>query len=555
MKKLTKKILLFVVILLSGILCSGCQYLTVKSNTTKESETTETTKDNNPTTKEIISTTLKEDDSTTTKEDITTTEEEPSTTEEEPTTTEEEPSTTEEESSTTKEESSTTEDIPSSKEDDGTTGTTKPTIHSDDGPTTTKPIESSSSDDINTSNNNEITYETGYIEDYSNGMTLCADGYVENVIYEDFQIHFIETGVYSTGESIYIKAGNTDILIDAGPSTSAISGITEYIDKFCLDKRLEYVITTHSHSDHWAGMYGSSSKTNGIMYTYEIGTIIQFAVTTKTNSGANTEYGKYLAAVEYARNNGANVYTAAECINEENGASSYYVLDQEKNMSMTILYNYYYFNKSSDENNHSVCTLISYGDKHFLLTGDLEEAGERKMAEYYDGSSPSKTLPNVELFKSGHHGSQTSSNECLLSKINPKISVVCCCAGTTEYTCNNDSIFPTQAFIDRIAKYTDRVYVNSMMKEKETCETGTFTFEAMNGTITISSNSEYVGIYATNNLIKLKDTDWFNETIYIDSSNFVASGTKGSKNYYTYYSKDYTQDGLTAIKRRVWPSS
>ena len=43
---------------------------------------------------------------------------------------------------------------------------------------------------------------------------------VENVIYEDFQVHFLELGVYNTGDCTYIKAGETDVLIDAGAAAA-----------------------------------------------------------------------------------------------------------------------------------------------------------------------------------------------------------------------------------------------------------------------------------------------------------------------------------------------
>ena len=35
-------------------------------------------------------------------------------------------------------------------------------------------------------------------------------------VYSDFQIHFLELGNIYAGDSIYIKAGENDILIDAG---------------------------------------------------------------------------------------------------------------------------------------------------------------------------------------------------------------------------------------------------------------------------------------------------------------------------------------------------
>jgi hypothetical protein len=177
-----------------------------------------------------------------------------------------------------------------------------------------------------------------------------------------------------------------------------------------------------------------------------------------------------------------------------------------------------------------------------MLTGDLEKEGEEAMAAYYDGSSQEKTLPHVDLFKAGHHGSKTSSNECLLKLITPDIVTVCCCAGGSEYTSNYNNVFPTQEFITRVAKYTDQIYVTSLFNEK------TLEFESLNGNIIVSCDGTNVAVAATNNTTKLKDTEWFNETVYVDSEGNICSGAKKED----FFTKD--TPGVTAVPRRVWPS-
>lgn len=366
-----------------------------------------------------------------------------------------------------------------------------------------------------------------------------TEGYTENVIYDDFQIHFLELGNKYAGDCTYIKAGDTDILIDAGSRKDSADDIKTYVDQYCTDGKLEYVIATHAHQDHIAGFVGTGSGVNrtGILYQYQVDTIIDFAL-----SDATTQiYQDYLTARERLLADGTKHYTAAECFTNSNGASATYSLGE--GMSFTILYNYYYFNSAKntegEENNYSVCTLFSYQQHNFLLTGDLEQEGEEKLAEYYTAH---EGLGKVELFKGGHHGSATSSNECLLEIIQPEICCVCCCAGSTEYTANYNTIFPTQAFITRIAKYTDRVYVTSLLNEE------TKQFEAMNGNITISSNGVGIGLFATNHLTKLKDTAWFNAIIYVDADDKISSG-KGKEDFFT-----QNTVGVRQVKRRIWPT-
>ena len=306
----------------------------------------------------------------------------------------------------------------------------------------------------------------------------------------ELQIHFMELGNKATGDSIYIKAGDTDILVDAGSRTDSTDTTSAYINQYCTDGVLEYVIATHADQDHIAGFAGSKNSPS-MFERYEIGTIIDFALTNKDTQTYKTYVEKRDAAVAA----GAVHYTALQCWNETDGAKRVYEVSD--GVEMEILYNYYYENESKDENNYSVCLMFNQGDKHFLFTGDLEEDGEEQLVVY-------NQLPKVELFKAGHHGSKTSSNDCLLQVIQPEIVCVCCCAGTDEYTDNKENQFPTQAMIDRVSKYTDRVYVTSL--GDESTEAG---YVSMNGNIVVSSGRKGVTVECSNNNTLLKDTEWF----------------------------------------------
>ena len=320
----------------------------------------------------------------------------------------------------------------------------------------------------------------------------------------EISFHFMELGNNYTGDSIYIKAVETDILIDAGSSTNSSDTISEYIDQYCTDGKLEYVVATHADQDHIAGFAGSNSSPS-IFDRYECEMIIDFP---RTNKSTQT-YQKYLEKREAEVSAGATHYTALQCWNETDGAKRVYELAD--GIEMEILYNYFYEHDSSDENNYSVCLLFNQGDKHFLFTGDLEEEGEEYLVEYNE-------LPKVELFKAGHHGSGTSSTDTLLSVIDPEIICVCCCAGSVEYTQNLENTFPYQVTIDRFAKYTDQVYVTTYGtiekvidkngKEKW-ADSG---FHSLHGNIVVKSDQKGVVVHCSaNDGVLLKDTEWFRE--------------------------------------------
>ena len=167
------------------------------------------------------------------------------------------------------------------------------------------------------------------------------------------------------------------------------------------------------------------------------------------------------------------------------------------------MYNYYYEHETSDENDYSVCALLTQkspsGDKNFLFTGDLEEKGESYLVD-------NNNLPQVELFKGGHHGSYTASTEKLLSVIKPKNVAVCCCCGTTEYTSNPQNTFPSQAFIDRVAKYTQNIYCTTLI-----IDYAEGLFESLNGNIVFYVKDDKLLLNCSNNNTVLKDTEWFKQ--------------------------------------------
>lgn len=317
----------------------------------------------------------------------------------------------------------------------------------------------------------------------------------ESITSDDMSIHFLELGNKYTGDCTLIKAGDIEVLIDAGSRNSSAETIDEYLTAYCTDGVLEYVIATHAHQDHIAGFVGTkkNNERNGILYTYSIGTLIQFSLTNSTSK----LYGDYCEAVEYARSKGTTVYTATECWKGENGASRSYTLGE--GIRMEILYQKFYEQKTSDENDYSVCTLFTQGNNHYLFTGDLEKDGEASLVA-------SNTLPHCKLYKGGHHGSPTSSTSALLAAIQPEVVCVCCCCGSEEYTTNIQNVFPSQAFVDRVAPYTDKIYVTTMVDSQS--EKG---FTSMNGNIVVSSNGGALTVRCSNNDTLFKDTQWFQE--------------------------------------------
>ena len=308
---------------------------------------------------------------------------------------------------------------------------------------------------------------------------------------DEISINFLELGNKYTGDATFIKVGETDILIDAGSRQNSATTIANFVDTYCEDGILEYVIATHAHQDHIAGFVGSNSDA-GIFKRYKIDTLIDFSLTNATSQ----IYKDYVALRDEKVTSGdiAHHYTAKDCI-EANGVTEFFEVGA--GVTMEILKQKFYSETSSDENNYSVCTLFTQGENNYLFTGDLEKEGEESLVAL-------NNLPECTLFKGGHHGSYTANTDTLLSVIKPKTVCICCCAGSDEYTKTPANMFPAQDALDRIAKYTDQVFVTPVVSDVEPG------YKSMNGNITFYSEKgkEYT-ITGSNNSIILKDTDWF----------------------------------------------
>ncbi|MBQ8451706.1 MAG: MBL fold metallo-hydrolase [Clostridia bacterium] len=336
-----------------------------------------------------------------------------------------------------------------------------------------------------------------------------ADGIdVDEIKSEDLSIHFIELGNKYTGDCVLIKTGNTEILVDAGSKASSINTIESYIDTYCTDNVLEYIIITHAHEDHYAG-FVTPANTESLFDYYSkdgrsIETVVTFAQTHKTT--ANAMFKNFDRELTEVKSTGTNVFTALNCWNNEivNGVASQRTYSLENGISLEFLYQKFYEESNKDEtsteNNFSVCFQIVQGTKKYLFTGDLEKDGEQSLVE-------ENSLGPVELYKAGHHGSKTSSSEALLNVIQPKIVCVCCCAGSSEYTKKNENQFPTQEFVDRVSIYTKQIFVTTLCIDYNA---GTFT--SFNGNIVVhSSGTNNSTVSCSNNTTILKETDWFKQ--------------------------------------------
>ena len=90
------------------------------------------------------------------------------------------------------------------------------------------------------------------------------------------------------------------------------------------------------------------------------------------------------------------------------------VTDQVSNKDFKILHP---FEEGKGTNQDSMVLYQKIGNYRFLFTGDLDQAGELKVIDRYPDL-------RVDVLKSGHHGSKTSSNPQFVDQIAPKLAII-----------------------------------------------------------------------------------------------------------------------------------
>ncbi len=195
--------------------------------------------------------------------------------------------------------------------------------------------------------------------------------------------------------------------------------VKSYLDKQGITQ-LDYVIATHPHSDHMGCM-------DKIVGYYDIGEIILPHID-ESDMPTTKYFERFLTAVE---NKGYS-------ITEAEPDRTIKIGDAECKFIAPCSDDY------SNANNYSVGIIMTNGDNSFIFTGDAEKLAEKEMID-------SGRLKDIDVYKAGHHGSDTSSSEEFLEIIKPDIAVISCGEG-------NSYGHPCDITLENLSKYTDKIY-------------------------------------------------------------------------------------------------
>lgn len=325
-------------------------------------------------------------------------------------------------------------------------------------------------------------------------ITVKGEGIVQSL-----EIYFIDIGKYGAGdcgESIYIKYGDIDIIVDAGDHfESTIQAVTEAINQRMEDDTIEYVIATHPDGDHIGGMAA-------LFANFQIETLIKFEgdYTTQKYKNMETAY----------KNEGCNVYEIKSDIMDKNLGERFISLSND--VFISFIDTSYYTNDES--NGKSIVFILEAYGTRVLMTGDADNAsGHTDLEQRYQSQ-----VGDIDILKVVHHGTANGTSIDFLNIVDPEVAIICngnylgnkhghptptCLSNLYTYDSNMKVYAITGGgTIDGVANKANRTYKCSSEDR----------FNQRNGLITLSidNNGYYLSSeYYGKNILEIKDTDYY----------------------------------------------
>lgn len=246
------------------------------------------------------------------------------------------------------------------------------------------------------------SYFTGnWNKSNSNGDTLgTADG--------ELVVYFIDVG---QADSIYIKDGNSNMLIDAGNNADGPL-LVKYLRSLGI-KEFKYAVGTHAHEDHIGGM--DDIIKNFTIDKYYMPNVIS---TSKT-------FEDVLDSL-----NDKKISPTIPSIGDK------FSLDQAQFEVLSV------GNDAEDLNDTSVVLKMTYNSTCTLFMGDASSNIEKNLLD--------KDI-NCQVLKIGHHGSKYSSSDEFIKKVKPTYGIIM--VGK-----DNKYGHPTKKVLDVLNKYNVTIH-------------------------------------------------------------------------------------------------
>lgn len=200
-------------------------------------------------------------------------------------------------------------------------------------------------------------------------------------------VHFIDV---DQADCALLECGGQYMLIDGGNRDDG-QLVVSYLEQQGVEE-LEAVVCTHAHEDHVGGL-------PSVLAVYPTK-----AVYAPTKTYASKVFDDFLY---YTDQQGLEVTLPVPGDTMTLGAAQVTVLGPVKTYAET--------------NDTSIVLRLDFGQTSFLFTGDMEVAAENDMLDYWENRPG---MPDADVLKVGHHGSNTSTGYRFLYEVSPEYGVI-----------------------------------------------------------------------------------------------------------------------------------
>ena len=231
-------------------------------------------------------------------------------------------------------------------------------------------------------------------------ICMIQNGHAENPMFTDGGLKMIMIDV-GQGDSFLFLQEDKAMLVDAGPLNKVFNA-EKALRRYGV-KKLDYVILTHYHQDHAAGLYP-------ILFNTKVDKILVTDMPTHKQSFNDfTFYSIFYAYMNFVdRLSETDIVTLAK----ENGEfKDFYFSNSFVHFLAPIS------DKYSITNNYSLCFKMTYGKVDILMTGDIQSEVEEEILKSGENIS-------CEIYKAAHHGSKTSNTLEFMQAVNPMFVLI-----------------------------------------------------------------------------------------------------------------------------------
>lgn len=222
------------------------------------------------------------------------------------------------------------------------------------------------------------------------------------------EVHILDVG---QADSILITTGDSNMLIDAGNNEDG-KKIVSYIKSLNIDS-FDYVVGTHPHEDHIGGMDDVIKEFN----------INNYMMPEKLSTSKTFE-------------------DVLDALLEKNLSYTVPKINSEYTLGDAIIKIIYIGDDSNNANDSSIVIKLIYGENSFLFMADASTSVEKKILNSDIQS---------DVLKLGHHGSEYSTSDVFLQKVNPKYAAV-------SVGKNNIYDHPKKVTLDKLNSKNIKVY-------------------------------------------------------------------------------------------------